>query len=444
MGFISDFFRIRADTSTAASETNTSNTSNNSQSQIMIGDPGTINDVLLRAMINDETITKEMALTIPAVAAAVDLIAGMIASMPVRLYKYSKGVVEEITNDGRLSLLNADTGDTLNGFEWKKAMVTDYLLGRGGYSYIERDGNDIIGLYYVVEGYISILRSPDPIFKSFSIFCYDAEFQPYEFIRLLRNTKDGMEGVGVTEELSKSLQTAYQTLIYQLGLVKSGGNKRGFLKASRKIGQTEINTLKAAWRNLYMNNEENVVVLNNGIEFQEAANTSVEMQLNENKKTLNDEINNIFHINPSDFYETFKVGIYPICKAFEAALNSALLLEKEKGKKFFEFDVKEIIKANIKERYEAYRMAKEIGFMTKNEFRRMENMNEFEGLDVIDYGLSAVLFDVNTKTYYTPNMDAKMAIEDKEEQKVEAGEFTPEQAKEVEELTEGVTKNTWI
>ena len=248
----------------------------------------------------------------------------------------------------------------------------------------------------------------------------------------------------MTEELSKSLQTAYQTLIYQLGLVKSGGNKRGFLKASRKIGQTEINTLKAAWRNLYMNNEENVVVLNNGIEFQEAANTSVEMQLNENKKTLNDEINNIFHINPSDFYETFKVGIYPICKAFEAALNSALLLEKEKGKKFFEFDVKEIIKANIKERYEAYRMAKEIGFMTKNEFRRMENMNEFEGLDVIDYGLSAVLFDVNTKTYYTPNMDAKMAIEDKEEQKVEEGEFTPEQAKEVEELTEGVTKNTWI
>ena len=63
---------------------------------------------------------------------------------------------------------------------------------------------------------------------------------------------------------------------------------------------------------------------------------------------------------------------------------------------------------------------------------------------LFDYGLSAVLFDVNTKTYYTPNMDAKMAIEDKEEQKVEEGEFTPEQAKEVEELTEGVTKNTWI
>lgn len=439
MGIISDFFKIRDETATPAAQTPEPATS-----QTMIGDQGTINDVLLRAMLNDEVITKRMALTIPAVASAVDLVAGMIASMPVKLYKYNKGVVEEIRNDGRLSLLNADTGDTLNGYEWKKAMVTDYLLGRGGYSYIERNGNDITGLYYVDEDYISILRSPDPIFKSFNIFCYDAEYQPYEFIRLLRNTKDGMEGQGVTAELSKQLQTAYQTLIYQLGLVKSGGNKRGFLKSSRKIGQTEINTLKTAWRNLYMNNEENVVVLNNGLEFQEAANTSVEMQLNENKKTLNDEINSIFHINNSDFYETFKVGIYPIVKAFEAALNSSMLLEKEKGKKFFEFDVKEIIKANIKERYEAYKMAKEIGFMTKNEFRRLENMNEYEGMDVIDYGLSAVLFDVKSKTYYTPNMDAKMSIEDQEEQKVEEGEITPEQAKEVEELTKGVTESPWI
>jgi hypothetical protein len=82
--------------------------------------------------------------------------------------------------------------------------------------------------------------------------------------------------------------------------------------------------------------------------------------------------------------------------------------------------------------------------MTKNEFRRMENMNEYEGLDVIDYGLSAVLYDVNSLTYYTPNMDAKMSIEEQEEQKVEDGEFTPEQTKEVEELTKGVTDNHWI
>ena len=207
--------------------------------------------------------------------------------------------------------------------------------------------------------------------------------------------------------------------MYQLGLVKSGGNKKGFLKSIRKLEQDEINVLKQAWQNLYANNESNVVVLNNGLEFQEASNSSVEMQLNESKKTLQDEINNIFHIK-DDFYETFKQGIYPIVKAFETALNRDLLLEKEKKNHFFEFDVKEIVKANIKERYEAYKLAKESSFMTINEIRKAENMEYIEGLDVVNVGLGAVLYDTNTHQYYTPNtntmsgVEMEKVIEDKE------------------------------
>ena len=33
-------------------------------------------------------------------------------------------------------------------------------------------------------------------------------------------------------------------------------------------------------------------------------------------------------------------------------------------------------------------------------------MNEIEGLDVVDLGLGAVLYDVNTHQYYVPNMNA--------------------------------------
>ena len=169
-----------------------------------------------------------------------------------------------------------------------------------------------------------------------------------------------------------------------------------------------------AWNNLYGNSTDNVVVLNNGLEFQEASNSSVEMQLNESKKTLQDEINNIFHIHPDDFYLTFKEAIYPIIRAFTVALNKDLLLEKEKNKMFFEFDVKEILKANVKERYEALKIAKEIGLMTINEMRRSENMNDIEGLDVINVGLGAVLYDTNTHKFYTPNTDTTANITDTE------------------------------
>lgn len=373
-----------------------------------------VSDVLLQALLNNEVITREKALTLPAVSGAVDFICNCIATMPVKLYKIKSGAVEEQTRDVRVSLLNGDTGDTLDAFQMKKAMVEDYLLGKGGYCFIERNRNDVVSLRYVEDRYISILKNFKPIYKDYVILVEGEEHEPYQFIKLLRNTKDGASGIGVTVEVSKALETAYSTLMYQLGLVKSGGNKKGFLKAQRKLGQEEINLLKQAWSRMYANSTENVVVLNNGLEFQEASNSSVEMQLNESKKTLMDEINDLFHIYPNDFDRTFKEAIYPIVKAFETALNRDLLLEKEKGKLFFEFDVKEIIRANLKERYESYKLAKETGFLTLNEIRRAENLNDIEGLDVVNVGLGAVLYDVNTQTYYTPNTDSQTTLQEDE------------------------------
>ena len=384
------------------------------------------NDVLLQALLNSQPITREQALTLPAVSGAVDFISGMIASMPVKLYKYKDGKVESKDDDPRVLLLNGDTGDTLDAFQMKKAMVEDYLLGKGGYAYIRRNRNDVTGLFYVKDIFVSAIPNFKPIYKDFYLIVEGQTYQKYEFIKLLRNTKDGATGVGLTEEVGTALETAFNTLLYQLNIVKSGGNKKGFLKSQRKLGQDEINVLKQAWNNLYANSTENVVVLNNGLEFQEASNSSVEMQLNESKKTLQDEINNIFHIYPNDFYRTFKEGIYPIVKAFTTALNKDLLLEKEKNKMFFEFDVKEILKANPKEQAEIYKLYKEIGMLTINELRRMDNRNKIEGMDVLNVGLGAVLYDANTHQFYTPNTDTTANITDTPDPENTEGEATDE------------------
>lgn len=365
-----------------------------------------LDDVLLQALINGETITREKALTLPVVSDAVDLICSMVASMPVKLYKYKQGKVTEVEGDTRTKLLNSDTGDTLNGYQLKYNLVEDMLLGKGGYAVIRRNRNDITGLFYVKDIYVAILQNADPVYKYNLFEIVDKQYKSYEVLKLLRKSKDGARGKGLIDEISKALETAYSTLTYQLGLVKSGGNKKGFLKSERKLGQEEINTLKEGWKRMFQNNTESVVVLNNGLSFQESSNTSVEMQLNESKKTLRDEINGVFHIR-SDFFQTFKEAIYPIIKAFETELNNTLLLENEKRYMFFEFDVKEILRANIKERYEAYGKALQDGWKTINEVRKEENMNDIEGMDVLSLGLGDVLYDVKNGTYYTPNTNTQ-------------------------------------
>ena len=395
----------------------------------VLGESGTISDILLTAIMRGDKITKEQALTIPTIAANVDLITSIIASMPIKLYKRVKGKVEEVTSDDRVTFLNSDTGDTLDAFQMKQSFVEDYLLDKGGYIYIKRIRNRVAGLHYVDPQYVVINYNFEPVNKSYTVFVGAKQYKPWEFLKLLRRTKTGAFGTGIIAEINDALAAAFQTQLYQLGLVKTGGNKRGFLKSEKKLGKEEIEALKQAWRNLYANNNENVVVLNNGIDFKEASNNSVELQLNQSIRSLADQFDKIFHIYPN-FFDTFKLGIYPIIKAFETALNRDMLLEKEKGKYFFEFDVKEIVKANIKERYEVYKLAKECGFMTKNEMRRAENMNEVDGLDVVDVGLGAVLYDTKKHVYYTPNTDTTASVEKAEE---EGAAVSPEEVKQIEE-----------
>lgn len=359
-------------------------------------------DLVLSALLGGETITRDKALTLPAVSGAVDFIGNTLASMPVKLYKVTNNKVDEVKEDRRVSLLNGDTNDTLDAFQMKKAMVEDYLLGKGGYCFIKRRRNDVTGLYYVEDKYITIMKNADPINKKFTINVNGKNYKSYEFVKLLRNSKDGASGRGLTLEVSKVLETAYQSILYQLGLMQSGGGKKGFLKSQRRLGESEISQLKQAWEKMYEKDKERVVILNDGLEFQEASNSSVEMQLNESKQTLDTQINNLFHIT-NDFYLTFKEAVYPIVKAFETALNRDLLLEREKSEYYFEFDTNEVLKTTVAERYNSYKIAKESGWMTLNEIRKMENMNYIDGLDTINVGLGAVLYDIETRKYYVPN-----------------------------------------
>ncbi len=258
---------------------------------------------------------------------------------------------------------------------------------------------------YVDASYITVEKNFDPIYKDIKYLVNGKEYETFNFISILRNTKDGGSGRSVISEVSTAIENAYQTLLYELGLVRTGGAKKGFITSQRRLGEKEIQLLKKAWSNLYSNKSENAIVLNEGMDFKEGSSSTVELQLNERKKTLQEEIDNIFH-NKENFDDFMKEAIMPILTAIKIAFNKDFLLEKEKESFYFEFDTREISRGNIKERYEAYKVASETGWISKNEIRYLEDYDSIEGLDVITLNLANVVFDTNTGKYYTPNTNA--------------------------------------
>ena len=118
----------------------------------------------------------------------VNLISDTVAMIPIKLYK------EEMVNgkrktveveDSRCDLFNYDTKDTLDGVQFKKALVRDYLLDGNAYAYINKRRNLVKSLHYVDCDYVLINQNFDPIFKDYNIMVYGKTYKPYEFLKIL-------------------------------------------------------------------------------------------------------------------------------------------------------------------------------------------------------------------------------------------------------------------
>ena len=372
-----------------------------------------VDDLLLRALLQGGKIDRPIALSIPIVSACVDLICNTFAMIPFKLYKETvkdgKRATEEV-EDARVRIINEDTTDTLDGFQFKKAICEDYLMGKGGYAYIKKIDNIFAGLFYVEDYRVTIQKNSDSIYKRFDIMVDAKTYKNYEFIKLLRNTKDGASGKGLTEEISQALETASRRLKYEYDLTVTGGSRKGFLKSQKHLDEKAMKALKKAWEDYYAGNA-NTIILNDGIDFQEASNSSQQNEMNEKTRTFADEVREIFHLS-ANFDDFVKNAIMPIATSFATALNRDFLLEKEKDAYYFAPDTKELLKGSLKERYDAYRIAITTGFKTRNEIRYMEDDDAIEGLDMITLGLGEVLLNASTGEIYTPNTNtiAKMGV----------------------------------
>ena len=157
-----------------------------------------------------------------------------------------------------------------------------------------------------------------------------------------------------------------------------------------------------------------MIILNDGMDFAESSNTSVEMQLNERKISTDTAICALFGV-PYDMLtgkasEAVKVRFFenacmPVINAIEAALDSDYLLEAEKDHRYWAFDTREATRGDIQSRYNAYAVALQNNFLQLDEVRKLEDLEPL-GVNYIKLGLNDVLLDPKTGRIYTPNTNA--------------------------------------
>lgn len=362
--------------------------------------------------------TRPEVMSMPAVASCLQFICGAVADMPVRLYRRREDGGKEEVNDYRVGLLNRETGDTLDGVQFKRALTMDYLLNGAGYAFVNWSRNRIKSIHYVPYEDVTSVTNADPIFKEATYWINGHKYYDYQILRVLRDSDDGVDGHGILRENEALFSTMFKALKYEHSTIGSGA-KRGFLKSSKHLDAGILKSLRLAWAKLF-SGDNSVVVLNDGLDFQEIGTTAAENQLVDNKKINNNAVYSLFGIptglfgdNPSsDIYlQAIRTAVIPVARAIENALNKFMLLETEKESLFFTLDSSAITEADTMTRYQCYEIGLKNSWLTVDEIRKRENMLPV-GMDFIKLGLDAVLYKPGTGEIYTPNTGVMANIKD--------------------------------
>lgn len=131
-------------------------------------------------------------------------------------------------------------------------------------------------------------------------------------------------------------------------------------------------------------------VLEYGMEIQRLGATNEESQFLETRKELQNEVARLWRMPPH------KVGIMdratfsnieeqalefvtdtlgPWLDLVEKSVNHWLMRDRDAGRYFFEFNVDGLLRGNIEARYAAFATARQWGWLSVNEIRKLENLN---------------------------------------------------------------------
>lgn len=373
----------------------------------------TADDIDLNLPSYDATtrVTRQQALSVPAVASALFLISGIIAGIPVRMYKREGNTIAEILDDERIKLLNIETNSILGAYETKQAMINDLIMEGACYCYIGKHGNSAESLQYLPKHRVSLLDNGKLIDRQIYYLVDGNYYNNFNIMSAVRNCSDGVHGRGLLDDNAMHISSMYNALVYENGVI-SKGVRKGFLKSEGRLTVKALNALKKAWR--YMTSKlgtSDVIVLNKGITFESADSTAVENQLNESKQTNADLIYKIFGFTDKTFIDEkafnifVKTTIMPIVNCFIEAINRSLLLETEKGSYYFSLDMNDLLKADMLTRFNAYKTALESNWINIDEIRKREDLSPM-GIDFVSMNLANVFYYPDTKKVYTPNTGA--------------------------------------
>lgn len=347
------------------------------------------------------SIDRLAALGLPVVWACVRVLAETLASLPLITFERVTDGKQRADAHPLYDRLHVSPNPQQTAFGWKEQLQGHLGIFGNAYCNIVRKGS----------GYVKELWPLDPDlvspFRKDGELLFEYKDRKTQHIEILSEREmfhvsglsfDGIRGYAPLEINQQTWGLAQAAKRWAAEFYANGGQPDVVIKLDKPLSEAAIKRMGASWKEAHTRwgNKHAAAILEQGSDIRELSATPDKAQNLETQLALGVDICRFYRMQPHmvqilnwatytniewQGLEFVTHTMRPWCVRWEQAISMQLLSEADRKRYFGEFLMDALLRGDMVARYTAYRTAMEIGALTANEVREMENRNEREGGD---------------------------------------------------------------
>lgn len=347
-------------------------------------------------------VTPEKGLSVVGVWACIGLIADMLSMLPLHVYKTQENGRTKAREHNLYELLKNKPNSIQTAFEFKRFIQIQVLLWGAGFAEIVRNSRGVITELFPIPTYAVSVKEKNK--KIVYIINLTGEKKDERVIR--QENMFCIRGLNSSIFEWKSPITVHrETVGFDLGLrdfgsmvFGQGTNPSAIISATAPLPMNikdkpaYAKALADAYAGLA--NSQRLMVLDHGYTFQRVAIPPEDAQYIETKAFTLSDLCRIYRVplHLVQYHEkstTFGTGLEEMNNGFLTFTLQPYLVQWEqeiKNKLFIgeteyyaEFSYDSLLRAKLSDRYQAYSLGKQWGFLSTNDIHEKENLNPVEG-----------------------------------------------------------------
>jgi HK97 family phage portal protein len=366
--------------------------------------PLVLRDPNITAMLTDPpatssgvAVTEASALKFPPVWAAVQCIAGDVASLPFFHYRRrADGGKERYTDSKLYKVLHDEMNPEMSAMIGRETMTAHVLLWGNAYAEIIRnDLGQVTGLYPIEPTRVMPERSEAGaiVYRVLKGDGTEVRVAAERILHLVGLGFNGLMGYSPIAMMRESLGAGLAAERLGGQVMQRGAKYSGFFEHPRTLGATAHANLK---QSMATDLPGTYRILEEGMTYKPGSMPLRDAQFVELKKFSVTDVARIFGIPPHKLGDLERATFSNIEESnldyvistlrrwlvrWEQECNRKLIAPLEKKLQFTEHLVDGLLRGNIQSRYTAYSQGINNGFLSSNDIRRFENLDPIDGGD---------------------------------------------------------------